>query len=69
MYPARDLNIALALSALSPSKSHIVFAIFKRELLLNCRGITTPPFDEASRTCSRRDLPGIGSDFTDILVN
>ena len=68
MYPARDLNMALALSALSPSKSPLVFAIFMRELLLNCSGITTPPFYEASCTCFRRDLSGTGSDFTDILV-
>ena len=55
MYPARDLNMAL-----SPSKRLLVFAIFKRELLLNCRGITTPPSDEASCTCFRRDLSGTG---------
>ena len=69
MYPARDLNMALALSALSPSKSLLVFAILKRELLLNCRGITTSPSDEAPRICFRRDLSETGSDFTDILVN
>ena len=58
----------LALSAVLPSKSLLLFASFERELLLNCMGSPKPPSEKAPCTFLLSNLSGIGSNFSDIIV-
>ena len=58
----------LALSAVLPSKSLLLFASFERELLLNCMGSPKPPSEKAPCTFLSSNLSGIGSNFSDIIV-
>ena len=57
----------LALSAVLPSKSFLLFASFERELL-NCMGSPKPPSEKAPCTFLLSNLSRIGSNFSDIIV-